>query len=218
MPTRQITALIVPSDGGDPLPTIEAVDSALRDYPGDHTILVVSPEKAPAHENPHDSEESTTKTLRLIWEQHPALHPLRLIAGWRLALQQKSDLIFTTDDSWCPDPKEITKFLNLYESGARIVAGRRPETTYLENIQRKWTKFTSRSNLSDPSSPVRLYDRKALQIILDQDNLNNPKYLTTSKSSSRICSDKTALLTHTIATLERKSGFATKETPATLLT
>ena len=99
-----------------------------------------------------------------------------------------------------------------------IVAGRRPETTYLENIQRKWTKFTSRSNLSDPSSPVRLYDRKALQIILDQDNLNNPKYLTTSKSSSRICSDKTALLTHTIATLERKSGFATKETPATLLT
>ena len=208
MPTRQITALIVPMDGGDPSATIEAIDTALRSYPGDHAILVVSPK---------DSLHAETQ-IRLVWEQHPALYPLRLIAGWRLAVKQQSDLIFTTDDSWRPSPAEVAKFLDIYESGARIVAGRRPETSLQTTLCRKWTKFTTRSHLSDPSSPIRLYDHKALKTILQNLSLNaplpqsKPQSPTPSKTS---CQTTHPLLAQTIPTLERQSGFATKETHAT---
>lgn len=219
MPTRKITALVVPTDGGDPSATIEAIGSALRDHPEDHTILVVSPEDvaddAAGVETAGDKEVGE---IHLVWEQHPALYPLRLIAGWRLAAEQKSDLIFTTDDSWHPSPAEVNKFLDIYESGARIVAGRRPETSRLENLCRKWTKFKSRSNLTDPSSPIRLYDRKALKTILRNLSINTPLPQSKPRSPApRKTSCQTAhpLLARTIPALERQSGFATKETPAT---
>ena len=206
MPTRQITALIVPIDGGDPSATIKAIDAALRGHPGDHTILVVSPE---------DGNDPKTHAS-LVWEQHPALYPLRLIAGWRLAIKQQSDLIFTTDDSWRPSPAEVTKFLDIYESGARIVAGRRPETSLQTTLRRKWTKFKSRSRLSDPSSPIRLYDRKALKTIL-QNLPPNRLPSKTKRPTPRTNPSQTPhrLQAQTIPTLERQSGFATKETPAT---
>ena len=247
MPTRQITALIVPMDGGDPRATIKAIDTALRGHPGDHTILVVSPEDSPASEIAVAKEVSATKDsakptkdmattaasdsptsasqthlvpqTRIIWEQHPALYPLRLIAGWRLAIKQQSDLIFTTDDSWRPSPAEVTKFLDIYESGARIVAGRRPETSLQTTLRRKWTKFKSRSRLSDPSSPIRLYDRKALKTILQNLPPNRPPSKT-KHPTPRTNPSQTPhrLQAQTIPTLERQSGFATKETPATLVT
>lgn len=191
--------------------TIEAIDIALRGYPGDHTILVVSPE---------DGLHAETQT-HLVWERHPALYPLRLIAGWQLAVKQQSDLIFTTDDSWLPSPAEIAKFLDIYESGARIVAGRRPETSLLTTLCRKWTKFTTRSHLSDPASPIRLYDRKALKTILQNLSLNTPLPQTKpqSRTSSKTsCQTTHPLLAQTIPTLERQSGFATKETPTALVT
>lgn len=193
-------------DGGDPSATIKAIDAALRGHPGDHTILVVSPESG---------NDPKTQT-RLVWEQHPALYPLRLIAGWRLAVKQQSDLIFTTDDSWHPSPAEVTKFLDIYESGARIVAGRRPETSLQTTLRRKWTKFKSRSRLSDPSSPIRLYDRKALKTILQNLPANRPPSKT-KRPAPRANPSQTPhrLQTQTIPTLERQSGFATKETPAT---
>ena len=246
MPTRQITALIVPIDGGDPSATIKAIDAALRGHPGDHTILVVSPEDNPASETAVAKEVNATKDSskpakdmattatsdspasasqthlspqnRIIWEQHPALYPLRLIAGWRLAIKQQSDLIFTTDDSWHPSPAEVTKFLDIYESGARIVAGRRPETSLQTTLRRKWTKFKSRSRLSDPSSPIRLYDRKALKTILQNLPANRPPSKT-KRPTPRANPSQTPhrLQAQTIPTLERQSGFATKETPATLV-
>ena len=244
MPTRQITALIVPMDGGDPRATIKAIDAALRSHPGDHTILVVSPEDRPAAETAFAKEINATKDnatpakdmattaasnssasasqthlapqTRIIWEQHPALYPLRLIAGWRLAVKQQSDLIFTTDDSWHPSPAEVTKFLDIYESGARIVAGRRPETSLQTTLHRKWTKFKSRSRLSDPSSPIRLYDHKALKTILQNLPANRPPSKT-KRPTLRANPSQTPhrLQAQTIPTLERQSGFATKETPAT---
>ena len=247
MPTRQITALIVPIDGGDPSATIKAIDAALRGHPGDHTILVVSPEDNPASETAVAKEVNATKDsakpakdmattaasdspasapqthlasqTRLVWEQHPALYPLRLIAGWRLAIKQQSDLIFTTDDSWHPSPAEVTKFLDIYESGARIVAGRRPETSLQTTLHRKWTKFKSRSRLSDPSSPIRLYDRKALKTILQNLPPNRPPSKT-KRPTPRTNPSQTPhrLQAQTIPTLERQSGFATKETSATLVT
>lgn len=219
MPSRQITALIVPMDGGDPSATIEAIDTALRGHPGDHAILVVSPQDSPSAETVASKSPTPAPQTRLIWERHPALYPLRLIAGWRLAVKQQSDLIFTTDDSWCPSPAEITKFLDIYESGARIIAGRRPETSHLENLNRKWTKFKSRSNLSDPSSPIRLYDHKALKTILHNLSLNTPLPQTKPQSPTprkTSCQTTHRLRDQTIPTLERQSGFATKETPATL--
>ena len=244
MPTRQITALIVPIDGGDPSATIKAIDAALRGHPGDHTILVVSPEDSPASETAVAKEVNATKDnatpakdmattaasdspasapqthlapqARIIWEQHPALYPLRLIAGWRLAVKQQSDLIFTTDDSWHPSPAEVTKFLDIYESGARIVAGRRPETSLQTTLSRKWTKFKTRSRLSDPSSPIRLYDRKALKTILQNLPPNRPPSKTKrSTPSTKPSQTPHRLQAQTIPTLERQSGFATKETPAT---
>lgn len=238
MPTRQITALIVPMDGGDPSATIEAIDAALRGQPGDHTILVVSPEDSPAAETAVAKEVGATKDTatpakdiettassdsptpasqtRLIWEQHPALYPLRLVAGWRLAIKQQSDLILTTDDSWHPTPAEVAKFLDIYESGARIIAGRRPETSLQTTLCRKWTKFKSRSNLSDPSSPIRLYDHKALKTILHNLPPNRPPSKT-KRPTPRTNPTQTThrLQAQTIPTLERQSGFATKETPAT---
>ena len=219
MPSRQITALVVPIDGGDPSATIEAIDTALNGHPGGHTILVVSPEDNPAAETAAADSSTPALQTRLIWERHPALYPLRLIAGWRLAAEQKSDLIFTTDDSWCPSPAEIKKFLDIYESGARIVAGRRPETSLQTTLCRKWTKFKSRSNLSDPSSPIRLYDHKALKTILHNLSLNTPLPQTKSQSPTprkTSCQAAHPLLARTIPALERQSGFATKETPATL--
>ena len=240
MPSRQITALIVPMDGGDPSATIEAIDAALRGHPGDHTILVVSPEDSPAAEIAVAKEVNATKDsakptkgmattaasnspasasqthlapqTSLVWEQHPALYPLRLIAGWRLAIKQQSDLIFTTDDSWHPSPAEVAKFLDIYESGARIVAGRRPETSLQTTLHRKWTKFKSRSRLSDPSSPIRLYDRKALKTILQNLPPSKTKRPNLSANPSQT---PHRLQAQTIPTLERQSGFATKETPAT---
>ena len=231
-------------DGGDPSATIKAIDAALRGHPGDHTILVVSPEDSPASEiavakeikatkdnakpakdmattAASDSPASVSQThlapqARIIWEQHPALYPLRLIAGWRLAVKQQSDLIFTTDDSWHPSPAEVTKFLDIYESGARIVAGRRPETSLQTTLRRKWTKFKSRSRLSDPSSPIRLYDRKALKTILQNLPANRPPSKTKRPNLSANPSQTPhRLQAQTIPTLERQSGFATKETPAT---
>lgn len=240
MPTRQITALIVPMDGGNPSATIKAIDAALRGLPGDHAILVVSPEDSPAVENSVAKEVGATKDsatpvkdmettaasdnptpasqTRLVWEQHPALHPLRLIAGWQLAVKQQSDLIFTTDDSWRPTPAEIAKFLDIYESGARIVAGRRPETSVQTTLHRKWTKFKSRSNLSDPSSPIRLYDQKALKTILQNLPPNRPPSKT-KRPTRRTNPTQTThrLQTQTIPTLERRSGFATRETLVTLV-
>lgn len=233
MPTRQITALVVPMDGGDPSATIEAIDAALRGQPGHHTILVVSPEDSPSIKTATAEEASATpaeitednnadhnspSTTHLVWEQHPALYPLRLIAGWRLAVKQQSDLIFTTDDSWHPSPAEVAKFLDIYESGARIIAGRRPETSLQTTLRRKWRKFKSRSRLSDPSSPIRLYDHKALKTILHNLPQNRPP----SKAKSptlRTNPSQTPhrLQTQTIPSLERQSGFATKETPATLV-
>ena len=206
MPTRQITALVVPMDGKDPRSTITAIDTALQEQSGDHAILVVSPESG---------NDPKTQT-RLIWEQHPALYPLRLIAGWQLAIKQQSDLIFTTDDSWHPSPAEVAKFLDIYESGARIVSGRRPETSLQTTLRRKWTKFKTRSRLSDPSSPIRLYDHKALKTILHNLPQNRPP----SKAKSptpRTNPNQTLhrLQTQTIPSLERQSGFSTKETPAT---
>ncbi len=244
MPTRQITALIVPIDGGDPSATIKAIDTALRGHPGDHTILVVSPEDSPASETAVAKEVNATKDsakpakdmattaasdspasasqthlspqTRLIWEQHPALYPLRLIAGWRLAVKQQSDLIFTTDDSWHPSPAEVTKFLDIYESGARIVAGRRPETSLQTTLHRKWTKFKTRSRLSDPSSPIRLYDRKALKTILQNLPANrSPSKTKRPNLNANPSQTPHRLQAQTIPTLERQSGFATKETPAT---
>lgn len=238
MPSRQITALIVPMDGGDPSATIKAIDTALRGRPGDHTILVVSPKDSPAVETAVAKEVGATKDIatpaqdmettaasnsptpasqtRLIWEQHPALYPLRLIAGWRSAVKQQSDLIFTTDDSWLPSPAEITKFLDIYESGARIVAGRRPETSLQTTLCRKWTKFKSRSNLSDPASPIRLYDHKALKTILQNLPANRPPSKTTSPTP-RTNPNQTPhrLQSQTIPALERQSGFAIRETPVT---
>ena len=227
-------------DGGDPSATIKAIDAALRGHPGDHAILVVSPEDSPASETAVAKEVNATKDnatpakdmattaasdspasasqTRLVWEQHPALYPLRLIAGWRLAIKQQSDLIFTTDDSWRPSPAEVTKFLDIYESGARIVAGRRPETSLQTTLHRKWTKFKSRSRLSDPSSPIRLYDRKALKTILQNLPPNCPPSKT-KRPAPRTNPSQTPyrLQAQTIPTLERQSGFATKETPATLV-
>ena len=206
MPTRQITALVVPMDGKDPRSTITAIDAALQEQSGDHAILVVSPESG------NDPKTQTS----LVWEQHPALYPLRLITGWRLAIKQQSDLIFTTDDSWHPSPAEVAKFLDIYESGARIVAGRRPETSLQTTLRRKWTKFKSRSRLSDPSSPIRLYDHKALKTILQNLPQNRPPSKT-KRPTLRANPSQTPhrLQAQTIPTLERRSGFATKETPAT---
>ena len=206
-------------DGGDPSATIEAIDTALRGHPGDHAILVVSPQDNPEAETFASNSPTPAPQTRLIWERHPALYPLRLIAGWRLAVKQQSDLIFTTDDSWLPSPAEIAKFLDIYESGARIVAGRRPETSLQTTLCRKWTKFKSRSNLSDPSSPIRLYDHKALKTILHNLSLNTPLPQTKPQSPTprkTSCQTTHRLRGQTIPNLERQSGFATKETHATL--
>jgi len=203
----------VPPDGGedDPAPnlgpSLEALERALSARPGEHTILVVTPAKA----GPKPSD--TSSRVKVVWQNHPGKQAQRTLAGYRLALQLKTDLILSTPTNWQPPPQELHSLLDRYETGARVVTGCRPlnswnaapatETdaeacahqlkAFSDRLNRRWYRISSGSKRNDPASPIRLYDSGALQALLPDLNADGTPPETK------------------LPYLERKAGFSVKE-------
>lgn len=216
-PPRNVVAVVVPPDGdqGDPAPnlasSLKGLERALVSRPGKHTILVVTPDKAS-----RETSEASSR-LKIIWQNHPGKQAQRTLAGYRLALQLKPDLILSAPTSWEPPPQELHSLLDRYETGARVVTGCRPLISWnavpaneqgsdacshqcthklkalSDRLNRRWARISSGSKCNDPASPIRLYDSGSLQTLLS--NLKTDGTPPEAK----------------LPYLERKAGFSVKE-------
>lgn len=104
---------------------VTAFERGLASRPGEHTILVVALAGTEPSLTPTEPEQASSN-VKTIWQQHTGGQHQRTLAGLRLALQLKGDLILSTPSHWTPTPRELGGLLDLYEQGARVVTGCRP--------------------------------------------------------------------------------------------
>lgn len=218
MPAPTITrnlviALVPPDEARDNLsPNLNALAQALGPRLGKHTILAVTPDKLQTQERADD----TASSIKIIWQHHPGNQAQRTLAGYRLALQLKGDLILSTPSSWMPSQLELHHFLYQYELGARVVTGARPLVSWdtssnngshqcsnnikalSDRLNRKWARLASNSKRRDPATPIRLYDSGALQVLLP--------HLKPDGTPPEMV----------LPRLERKAGFSIKEVTISL--
>ena len=199
---RQITVLIVPQDGDGV--TQELLETTASAVPNLHSLLVVSPNPMPAElaDSEADSETdtdhyqhnaSTASPSQLTWQQHPGNYNRRLVDGFHLALQQNTDLVLAIPANWYPKPDHIQAMLNGYEIGSRVVTLALPPLSLTEKLHRLWLKFITGSRRNDPTTPIRLYDHEALQV-LSQNLSTTPRPITQQ-----------------LPRLENQSGFSVRE-------